>query len=147
MISTIKKTLFWFVILVVAFLLWKVVQVSTGGRPVPDISYSEFLSQVEAGNVVRVSIMRSQIDGTYRDNRDFHVTAPSSQEGMLQTLRQKNVEIWIRDPDGGTWALVCSLLPLLVLVGLWISMLRQIKAMKKSQLQMSQVGNPPAAIG
>ena len=134
-------------ILVVAFLLWKVVQVSTSGRPVPDISYSEFLSQVEAGNVVRVSIKRSQITGTYRDNRTLHAIAPSSQEGMLQTLHQKNVEIWVDDPDGGTWTLICGLLPFLVLVWLWVSMLRQIKAMKKAQMQMSQAGNPPAAIG
>jgi cell division protease FtsH len=146
MTSTIKKVLFWFVILVAAFLLWKIIAMQ-GQRPLPDISYSEFLSQVEAGNVIRVSIMRSQITGTYREGGAFHVTAPSSQEGMLQTLRQKNVEIWVRDPDGGTWTLICNLLPFLVLVWLWFSMLRQIKIMKKSQVQMNQTGNPPAAIG
>src|ERR1051326_6420397 len=88
MSSTIKTVLFWFVILIAAFLLWRGVRMSTNGRPPAEISYSEFLSQVEAGNVVRVSMMRSQITGTYRDSGTFHVIAPSSQEGMLQTDRK-----------------------------------------------------------
>ena len=94
--STVKTTVFWLVIVISAYLLWHVVKSGQNEQTVPEISYSEFLSQVESGNVSRVTISKSQVTGKYRDNRFFRVTAPTGQEGMFQTLHQKNVEIWIR---------------------------------------------------
>jgi cell division protease FtsH len=144
---TVKKALFWMVIIVAAYLSWRIVVITTQGPLPAEISYSEFLSQVEAGNVVKVTIARSQINGRFKDDSAFRLTVPVSQEGMLQTLHQKNVEIWIRDTDGGVFTLLCNLLPFLLLAGLWFFMIRQIRTMKQSQVQVNQVGNPPASIG
>jgi len=125
----VKAAVFWLVILFSAFLLWQVVRNSPNQQTTPEISYSEFLSQVEAGNVARVTIANSQVDGTYRDNRSFRVTAPTAQEGMLQTLRQKNVEVWFRDAARGDWpSWLLNLAPLVLLAALWFFMLRQMKS-------------------
>jgi hypothetical protein len=49
--STIKTVLFWAVIVVSAVLLWQVVRTGTTGQKEQEIGFSEFLSQVDAGNV------------------------------------------------------------------------------------------------
>ncbi len=127
--SRIKAAVFWLVILVSAFLLWQTVRRSPNQQATPEISYSEFLSQVEAGNVTKVTISRNQIYGRSRDNSSFRVTAPTNQEGMLLTLRQKNVEVWFKDSasvDRSTWLL--NLAPLFLLAALWFFMIRQMRA-------------------
>jgi cell division protease FtsH len=127
----IKTAVFWLVIAAVAFLLWQGVTRSPNAPKIPEISYSEFLSEVEAGNVSKVIIIRNRIDGSYRDDRSFRVTAPASQEGMLQTLHQKGVEIWFRDAPSGDWSTsVMNLLPLILLGILWFYMIRQINLRK-----------------
>ncbi len=131
--STVKTVVFWFVIVLSATLLWQVVK---GGNttPVPEISYSEFLSQVDAGNVLKVTVAKNLVTGTNRDHSTFRVIAPSSQEGMLQELRQKNVEIWFKDSavEGGWPAWLLNLAPLILLAALWFFMIRQIQQ-KKTQ--------------
>ena len=137
--STIKTTVFWLVIVIAAFLLWQSVKSSPNGPKIPEISYSEFLSDVEAGNVSKVIVFRNRIDGSYRDDRSFRLTAPTSQEGMLQILHQKGVEIWIRDSPSGDWSTsVTNLLPLVLLGALWFFMIRQIN-LKKAQKHESDV--------
>jgi len=80
----------------------QITKAKPGTRSVPEISYSEFLTKVESGNVIKVTISHNQVNGRYRDNAEFRVIAPTSQEWMLQTLHQKNVEIWFADaPSGG----------------------------------------------
>jgi cell division protease FtsH len=141
--SPVKTTLFWVMVLVAALLLWKVVQ-NQSEPASPEISYSEFLSQVEAGNVIRVTITKSQISGKYKGGEAFHVTGPASQDGMLQELHQKGVEIWIRDTDSSTSTLLLNLVPFLLLAVLWVFMIRKMRVVKRAQ---TQDGNPPPPIG
>jgi cell division protease FtsH len=114
--STMKTAVFWGVIVFSAILLWQIVAAKPTARSVPEISYSEFLSQVESGNVTKVTISHDQVDGRFRDNREFRLIAPTSEEGMLQTLHQKNVEIWFTDKANAGWpATLSGLLPLVLL--------------------------------
>jgi cell division protease FtsH len=137
--STIKTVVFWAVIVVSAYLLWQVVK-SGGNVQAPEISYSEFLSQTESGNVGKVTISGTHITGIYRDSRTFRVTAPTSQEGMLQTLHQKNVEIWFRDSAEGNWpSWLLNLAPLILLAALWFFMIRQMKQRRPQ----TQINNQP----
>ena len=57
--STIKTVVFWGVIVFSAFLLWQTVAAKPSARSVPEISYSEFLTQVESGSVIKVTISRA----------------------------------------------------------------------------------------
>jgi cell division protease FtsH len=135
MSSTVKTVVFWLVILVSAFLLWLVVKSDGNQQPASEISYSDFLSQVDAGNVVKVTIHQNLVNGVYRDRSAFRVTAPASQEGMLQSLRQKNVEIWFQDAGGGSsgFQLLGTWGPLIVLAALWFFMIRQVQAKRRAE--------------
>jgi cell division protease FtsH len=127
--STIKTAVFWGVIVFSAFLLWQTVAAKPSARSVPEISYSEFLTQVESGSVIKVTISQNQVNGHYRDNGEFRVIAPTSQEGMLQTLHQKSVEIWFTDKANAGWlATLSNLLPLVLLGALWLFMIRRMKS-------------------
>ena len=131
--STFKTGVFWGLLVFSAFLLWQITKVKPGTRSVPEISYSEFLTKVESGNVIKVTISHNQVNGRYRDNAEFRVIAPTSQEGMLQTLHQKNVEIWFADAPSGGWpATLANVAPLVLLAVLWVFMIRK---MKSRQLQ------------
>jgi len=129
-----KNVVFWLVIVISAFLLWQAVR-SGGNQKIPEISYSAFLSQVESGNVVEVTIRQNRATSRCRDSSKcpagygtFTVTVPTSQEGMLQTLRQNKVEIVVKDEADGNWPTwLLNIAPLILLAALWFFMIRQIK--------------------
>jgi cell division protease FtsH len=140
-IPTVKRLVFWVVLAISALLLWQVVKSSPNRQQIPEISYSEFLSKVETGSVSKVIISKNQIDGRYRDDQSFRVTAPTSQEGMLQVLHQKGVEIWFRDaPSGDSSTWVMNFLPIILLGALWFFMIRQmnLRKVQKQEGAMSQ---------
>jgi cell division protease FtsH len=125
---SVKKVVFWLVIVISAFLLWQSVRTGPNQQRIQEISYSEFLSQVDSGNVSKVTILGTHVNGQYRDGQSFQVTAPSSQEGMIRALREKNVEIWFKDTSNGGWpAWLLNLAPLILLAALWFFMIRQMK--------------------
>jgi cell division protease FtsH len=127
--STIKTVVFWIVIGVSALLLWQVMRPSPAQQGIPEISYSQFMTQVEAGDVARVTITGSQIQGIYRAGGGFRLVGPTSQGAFLESLREKNVEIWFRDPGSGSWPLqlLGTWAPLLLLATLWFFMIRQMQ--------------------
>jgi cell division protease FtsH len=133
--QSVKTIAFWLVLILSAFLLWQVVKSGNAPAQTPEISYSEFLSQVDSGNVSTVAITKNRVTGTYHDNRTFRVVVPSSQEGMLQNLRQKNVEIWFKDSgaDAGWPSWMLNLAPLILLAAVWFFMIRQ---MQQKKVQM-----------
>jgi len=127
--QAVKSALFWGVILVAAVALWRITLVGGNQQSSPEISYSLFLSRVDAGDVAKVTISGNELLATDRNGGSFRVVVPSNRDAMIQTLRQKNVEIWFRGSAGdtlpakllGTWA------PLILLAVLWLFMIRQMK--------------------
>ena len=126
---TVKAVVFWLVILLSAFLLWQTVK-SSGTSSVPEISYSQFLSQVEAGSVSKVEISQQWITGTYRDGRGtFKTAGPPNQSALADQLREKGVEVWFQPDANNTWsAWLMNLAPLILLAVLWFFMIRRMKA-------------------
>lgn len=129
----VKTIIFWLVILVSAILLWEVVRSanSTPSTAAPEISYSQFLSQVDAGSVTKVRIAGTTLVGTERDGSSFRVIVPGNQELMVDRLRQRNVEIWFEKSDQSAAAWLVNLAPLLLLAVLWFFMIRRIKNRRK----------------
>jgi ATP-dependent Zn protease len=110
-------------------MLWQVVKSNGTQQQTPEISYSEFLSQVDAGNVLKVTISRNEVVGKYRDLNSFRVIVPANQEAKLQSRRAKNVEIWFRDVRLEGWpAWVMNLAPMILRAAhSWFFMIRQPK--------------------
>jgi cell division protease FtsH len=91
-------------------------------------NYTQFLQQVETGKVkdVEMSSGNNQIRYTL-DGEKKTVFAPND-PNLIQNLKDKGVNIAVKPPDQSSWwaSLISSiLLPVLIIVGLWIFMLRQ----------------------
>jgi cell division protease FtsH len=126
--STVKTIVFWLVIVLSAFLLWEVVRASNSGQKEKDVNFSQFLNDVEQGNVKEVTITGQEVRGKYRnDNSGFHLTAPANYPDMIKTLRDKGVNINIRDINSGSWTWLINLAPLALLAALWFFMIRQMQ--------------------
>ena len=65
MSSMIKTVVFWLVILISAMLLWQVVKnANRNTQQVSEVSYSQFLSDVDTGRVAKVTIAKTTLDGS-----------------------------------------------------------------------------------
>ncbi len=127
--STVKTVIFWLVIIISALLLWQVVRVGSGGQKEKEVNFSDFMADVDHGNVREVTVNGQEVRGKYADNSAFHLTAPANYPDMIKVLRDKNVNITIRDVSSGSWPLqlLGTWAPLILLAALWFFMIRQMQ--------------------
>jgi cell division protease FtsH len=127
--STVKTVVFWLVIVLSAFLLWQVVKQSSSGPKEKELTFSEFLTDVDQGNVKEVTITGMEVQGKFQnDASTFHTTAYPNYPDMIKTLRDKGVVIRVRDANSGSWpSWLLNLAPLVLLAALWFFMIRQMQ--------------------
>jgi len=127
--STVKTVIFWLVIVVSAILLWQVVRSGSTSQKEAEVTFSQFLSDVDQGNVNEVTIDAQQVRGKTKDGKQFHTTAPVNYPDMIKSLRDKGVNINVRDVTNGSWPLqlLGTWAPLILLAALWFFMIRQMQ--------------------
>jgi len=128
--STVKAVVFWLAIVLSAFLLWQVMKTGSTGQKDKEVNFSQFLTDVDQGNVKEVTITAQEVRGKYRnDNSAFHTTAPANYPDMIKMLRDKGVSMNIRDITSGSWPLqlLGTWAPLILLAALWFFMIRQMQ--------------------
>jgi len=128
--STVKTVVFWLVIVLSAFLLWQVMKAGSAGQKEKEVNFSQFLSDIDQGNVKEVTITGMEVRGKYRnDNSPFHTTAPVNYPDIYKMLRDKGVTMNIRDMSSGSWPLqlLGTWAPLILLAALWFFMIRQMQ--------------------
>jgi cell division protease FtsH len=126
--STVKTVVFWLVIVLSAFLLWQVVKTSGGGQKEKEVNFSQFLNDVNSGNVQKVTINGQEVRGDYADKTKFHTTVPANYPDMYKTLSDKHVAIEVKDASGGGWpSWLFNLAPIILLAALWFFMIRQMQ--------------------
>jgi cell division protease FtsH len=94
-----------------------------------DIPYSRFLDEVEQGRVQSVTISGQEISGLLADGSTFSTYSPFDPR-IVERLHDKKILISARSPQADTpWymSLLASWLPLMVIIGLWIFMSRQMQ--------------------
>ncbi|MDI4656194.1 ATP-dependent zinc metalloprotease FtsH [Xanthobacter autotrophicus] len=95
-----------------------------------EISFSQLLSDVDAGKVREVVIEGPNITGTYSDRSGSFQTYAPNDPSLIQRLYGKGVQITARAPsDNVPWfvSLLVSWLPFLALIGVWIFLSRQMQ--------------------
>jgi len=133
--STVKTVLFWLFIIVLGVLLWKMVSSSGQSAAVQEPSYSDFMAQVDKGDIKEVTIYLSpnsyDVEGVTKDSdKKFRVTIfKESTDDLTKELRDKNVLINVKEVNRADWfSFLINAAPILLLVGLWIFMMRQMQA-------------------
>jgi cell division protease FtsH len=124
-----KNLSLWLVISLMMILLFNMFN-----KPKPTaekISYSDFISQVEAGKITAVTIQGNDVYGKYegKDAKDFRTYKPNSDADLTQMLLDKKVTIQAKpDEEKFSWfSIFISWFPLILLVGVWIFFMRQMQ--------------------
>ena len=124
-----RNLVIWGVIVVVLIGLYSMM--TGGGRPgsnVREITYSQMLSKVTAGEVKTASIHGDVIDVVDQGNRPFTAVTPANQEDLVKRLEAQGADISVK-PAGSPplISLLLNALPILLLIGVWIFFMRQMQ--------------------
>ncbi len=94
----------------------------------PEVIFSDFLNQVEKGQVAEVTIQGSAIHGLTSGGEHFRTYAPQDPD-LVKTLRGKGVKIAAKPAEGDPWWMVALVqwFPMLLLVAVWIFFMRQMQ--------------------
>jgi cell division protease FtsH len=127
--STVKTVAFWLVILLSGVLLWQVVKAGGAGAKEQEIAFSKFMQDVDHGDVNEVTMVGTDVHGKYKSgNAGFHTIVPSNYPDMIKDLRDKGVNITVKDNSGNGWpTYLLNLSPLILFAALWFVMIRQMQ--------------------
>lgn len=94
-----------------------------------NIPFSTFLQEVEKGEVKKVTIKGQQITGVTKEGKEFETYTPYYPD-LVKQLTEKKVEINVKPEEGSPWyiTVLVSWLPMIFLIVIWISMMRQMNA-------------------
>jgi cell division protease FtsH len=119
-----KNLALWLVISLMLIMLFQIFRQPE--RVSAPLSYSEFLSMVETGRVVQVTIHGDNISGISSQGA-FRTYAPKDSE-LIPLLRSKDVKITAKPEEDSSWFQVfLSWIPMLLLIGVWIFFMRQMQ--------------------
>lgn len=127
--------------IIAAVFLWG--QFLSGSRVMQyPITYTQFMEQLEAGNIKSVSIKKLRVNGEFLKEinlllsgekkalsvKNFETYLPSFQgDELLAKLREKNVSITIESPEQESifWQILLGALPWLLIIAVWILIMRR----------------------
>ena len=95
-----------------------------------EVGYSDFLSQVEQGNVREVTISGQRISGNYTNSQHFQTYAPNDPK-LVDRLHEKGVRVAAKPSEENMPSLLdvlVSWFPMLLLIAVWIFFMRQMQS-------------------
>jgi cell division protease FtsH len=124
--ATFKTIMLWLSLLVVIFLAWHFAQIQKKETP---LKFSEFMDQVEAGQIQDVTISGTEIRGHTTSREPIKTTVPPGYDKYVDALRAKKVVINIERDTTPAWAnMLISWAPFLLLIGFWVFFMRQMQS-------------------
>ncbi len=128
--NILKNLAIWLLIGFLVFLIIDFYKANeTSQRSVP-VSYSNFLTELNNGNISKVEIRGNNIKGEYSNGSMFTTYAPNDLN-LIEKLEKNNVEINALPLDKGSPGLLDILIswfPMLLLIGVWIFFMRQMQS-------------------
>jgi cell division protease FtsH len=143
-----KAMVFWVILILVLLIAFQMFEM--GKTPEYPISYSEFVAQVEDGNIEKITFKGLEIHGVFAQEtripltgsgdpatqreqtvRYFSLVLPAEDKDLPTAILDKNENAIVEGqiPGGSMWVkLLTSGLPLLLIVGLWLLIMRQMQA-------------------
>ncbi|MEQ8247252.1 MAG: ATP-dependent zinc metalloprotease FtsH [Alphaproteobacteria bacterium] len=95
----------------------------------PDLAFSEFIAEVELGNIREVTIRGNDIAGKYENGLQFKTYAPNDPD-LVRRLSDRGVLIRAEAATKETsflMQLLISWVPFILLIGVWIFFMRQMQ--------------------
>ena len=128
-----KNLALWIIIGLLLVALFNLFQSSTTHTPQPTLAYSEFINDVNRGEIRQVTIQTgaqgSTITGKRNDGREFSTFAPND-PNLVSRLLDKGVGIRATPTEENMpslFGILISWFPMLLLIGVWIFFMRQMQ--------------------
>ena len=121
-----RNLMLWAIIVLAMVMLFNMFQQPQG--VMQRVPYSDFLSQVDGGQILSVTMQGHTLTGRTSDGKAVQTYAPQDQ-GLVNRLIEKKVEVKAEPPEEQPWymTLLVSWFPMLLLVGVWIFFMRQMQ--------------------
>ncbi len=133
------RTIFiWAILIILSIYLYQ--YYNRGSKKEVEITYTEFLQQLDSGNIKGVLLVEKDVEGEFVKEikktqgkvsgsyKHFKLHLPFEDPSLLQKLEDKNVEIKAEPPSFNWSGLLLGVLPYLLLLGLlWFLLLRQMQ--------------------
>jgi cell division protease FtsH len=124
--ATFKTIMLWLSLLVVIFLAWHFAQIQ---KKETSLKFSEFMNQVDSGQVVEVTITGNEVKGKTASRESFHTNVPANYDKLYDLLIAKKVSVNVDRDQNPAWAsMLISSAPFLLLIGFWIFFMRQMQS-------------------
>ena len=128
-----KNAALWLFIAFIAFSLFNLFGGLKSDRSSSiELTYSQFLDEVDAGSITDVEIKGKNISGRYSDGKTFNTYEPND-PSLVDRLNDRGVNISAVPLDDGYPSLLGILIswfPMLLLIGVWVFFMRQMQGGK-----------------
>jgi cell division protease FtsH len=127
--ANLRNFALWVIIVLLLLALFTLFQNPGQRASSSEISFSQLLTEVDAGHVRDVQIQGPEIHGTFTNGTSFQTYAPSD-PSLVKRLYDAKVQITAKPPgDNVPWfvSLLVSWLPFIALIGVWIFLSRQMQ--------------------
>ncbi|UZD89659.1 ATP-dependent zinc metalloprotease FtsH [Cognatishimia activa] len=115
-----RNIAFWIVLILLILALFNLFSGNSGSLQSRDIAYSEFVDAVEDGAVSSVTLDGEQVIYRGSDGNDYVTIAPDDAR-VTDLLLANDVNVAAKSQEqSGLQAFILSLLPFLLLIGVWI---------------------------
>jgi len=119
-LGTARNIAFWVVLLLLIVALFNLFSGSGNTLQSREIAYSEFVQSVESGSVSQVTLDGEQVRFRGSDGKDYVTIRPDDAE-ITRLLIDNDIPVTAKSQEeSGFQAFIISLLPILLLIGVWI---------------------------
>lgn len=124
--QTNRNLMLWALIAMAMVMLFNMFQQPQGGAH--RVPYTDFLAQVESGQILSVTMQGHTLVGRTADNQTVQTYAPQD-SGLVERLLEKKVVIKAEPPEAQPWymTVLISWFPMLLLIGVWVFFMRQMQ--------------------
>ncbi|MDB5423178.1 MAG: ftsH, partial [Phenylobacterium sp.] len=123
-----RNLVIWGVIVVVLIGLYSMVTGGGKAAGAAEISYSQLLSKVDAGDVKSALFRGATVEIHDHAGKTFTSTTLNNQDDLAKSMKAQGVDMQVKQAGGFTLiGFLLNSLPILLLIGVWIFFMRQMQ--------------------
>jgi cell division protease FtsH len=130
-LNNLRNLVLWIVIALLLVFLFNLFQGTSQRANAQSVSYTQFLQQVDQGEVKKITVQGDSIKGELSNGQPFATTVPSNDPSLWPMLNTHHVNVTVDRPDDSMPTLmgvIVNWFPMLLLIGVWVFFLRQMQA-------------------